>query len=124
MIPDYCVPDLAKTGSSVVLLSVIAAVAVVVGLAFLVRKKRGGTAIVLGMALVVSGAALPTQTFAATAKQCPAGYHYDASKDKSAQPEAKAGIDRPASDESWMAPRTTFTMKADGSTGKLRQVKN
>ncbi|ADH92353.1 HAD family acid phosphatase [Arcanobacterium haemolyticum] len=118
MIPDYCVPDLAKTGSSVVLLSVIAAVAVVVGLAFLVRKKRGGTAIVLGMALVVSGAALPTQTFAATAKQCPAGYHYDASKDKSAQPEAKAGIDRPASDESWMAPRTTFTMKADGSTGK------
>ncbi|SDU81981.1 LPXTG-motif cell wall anchor domain-containing protein [Arcanobacterium phocae] len=127
MIPDYCVPDLAKTGMSTGLLAALALGMLMLGAFLIIRKKRAGVAMMLLVAVVGAMAYAPVQSYASTAKKCPQGYHYDAAKEKKAdadkpqqQPDASnTGISRPVTDESWMTPKTTFTMKADGTTGDI-----
>ncbi|MDP9800297.1 hypothetical protein J2S49_000373 [Arcanobacterium wilhelmae] len=141
MIPEYCVPDLARTGSAAAVAALIALLLVAVGIVAVVRRRRGAIAAVMVLAFVGVGlvANVPGASASAGEKACPAGYHYDASKDthqgkkadQSTPPKPSATTQpadptKPApapssprsdADESWMAPATTFTLKMDGSTG-------
>lgn len=140
MIPDYCAPDLAQTGGPIAAILTLALAAAVIGGAIVARKRRGALAALLLLALVPALVALPGRADASARTQCPEGYHYVAQKGKTVTapaaqvdaPSSSSEADKPApepepapaprprsdADESWMTPRTTFTLAADGSTGR------
>ena len=152
MIPDYCVRDSAMpdTGATATTLLILAIALIAAGvIAFAVRRRRaGGLAAVLALALLPLGALAQTQPASALDTSCPDGYHYDASKDtrdRGAAPTTPAPTAAPTTpapsptspspepsptaepvscerteqpDESGLQPNTTFTMNMDGSTGK------
>ncbi|MDC4232210.1 LPXTG cell wall anchor domain-containing protein [Actinomyces sp. B33] len=123
MIPEYCVRELANTGGSVAPVLILAIGAALVGATLVVRRRsRAGLAVVLALVLVPALLAIPHRAEAGAAKQCPAGYRYVAALDTDAQNGSTQPVPAPPEhrsdhDESWMRPRTVFTLKADGTTG-------
>lgn len=132
MIPDYCVPDLAQTVSTTAVIALAALVMIAIGSVAVVRRRRGVIAAVMVLAFVGVGLAanVPGASASAGEKSCPAGYHYDVSKDShkttkpmpapnatSAPKTPQIAAPRSNADESWMTPQTTFTLKMDGSSG-------
>lgn len=146
MVPVYCVENLARTGGPVALVLAFALAAGIVGAALIARRRRVALGALLLIALVPALALAPTRAEAQahSEKECPAGYHYVAGRDTTVSAPAGSaasdgttgsaenpGTDAPVpapepepaprprsdADESWMTPRTSFTLNANGSTG-------
>ncbi|MDT3766605.1 HAD family acid phosphatase [Gleimia hominis] len=180
-VPDYCVPNLAHTGSTAIWAAGVSAILLIAGIFLLLRRRRnfGVVAAFAVLALVPMGLAAPQANAAeqaGTAKACPAGYHYDPARDNAGGVVSKPGATAPGAnkpgatdpgankpggskpgagnepgtsgpgtnkpgetpgsnpseppsgndpndkrsdaDESWMKPQATYTLAADGSTGK------
>ncbi|OKL46635.1 hypothetical protein BSR29_07390 [Boudabousia liubingyangii] len=93
MIPEYCVPDLAHTGASGIFLFTLAFTLLLVGAFFVSGHRRAGRAAAAALLLLPLGMTnLPSAEANdnVAQKSCPAGYHYDASRDH-AKPAPKPG---------------------------------
>ncbi|MBV7363539.1 hypothetical protein KRX54_03725 [Actinomycetaceae bacterium TAE3-ERU4] len=84
-IPEYCVPDLAHTGTTTFTLLPIAALALTAGVILLLATKKKGkeafTAAAFSIILLATFAPSTPSAHAAE-KTCPSGYHYAAHLDK------------------------------------------
>lgn len=143
MIPDYCVPDgLASTGTMVAIIGLFSIACLVAGILIVKKSANRRSALFVLMAmvgLVATAGQLPSAQ-ASTVKECPPGYHYDASRDHTAgstttdgnngvsgetgsgtseKPKPNASkLERFRTSEDPAKVKTTFVMKDDGSTGK------
>lgn len=145
-VPDSALPLTGTTALTVALVAALL-FALGVGALLLRRRRAVMALFLIGALASLGTLAAQPAHAAQLDTTCPKGYHYDASKDSRLKDPGANPAPQPSSpsqpgtptpgdpgtpsptepatcparegqpDESWMVPQTTFTMKADGSTG-------